>query len=80
MTVHVFIHSAAKRAETISLLDSGAAENFLNLEYAKWLHLPIKRMPHPRRLFNVDRTENKVGQLQFYTDLAIRTRSTYINI
>jgi len=42
MTVRVFIHSAAKRAETISLLDSGATENFLNLEYAKWLHLPIK--------------------------------------
>ncbi len=45
MTVCVFIHSIAKRAETISLLDSGATENFLNLEYAKWLHLPIKKMP-----------------------------------
>ncbi len=47
MTVHVFIHSAAKRAETVSLLDSGATENFLNLEYAKWLHLPIKKMTQP---------------------------------
>ena len=80
MTVRVFIHSAAKRAEMISLLDSGATENFLNLEYAKWLHLPIKRMPHPRKLFNVDGTENKAGQLQFYTDLAICTGSTYVNM
>ena len=80
MTVHVFIHSAAKRAETVSLLNSGATENFLNLEYAKWLHLPIKRMPHPRKLFNVDGTENKAGQLQYYTDLAIRTGSTYTNM
>ncbi len=47
MTVRVFIHSTVKRAETISLLDSGATENFLNLEYTKRLHLPIKRMPHP---------------------------------
>ncbi len=80
MTVHVFIHSAAKRAETVSLLDLGAMENFLNLEYAKWLHLPIKRMPHPQKLFNVDGTENKVGQLQYYTDLAIHMGSTYTNM
>ncbi len=80
MTVRVFIHSAAKRAETISLLDSGATENFLNLEYAKWLHLPIKQMPYPRKLFNVDGTENKAGQLRYYTDLAICTGSTYTNM
>ena len=47
MTVRVFIHSTAKRAETISLLDSGATKNFLNLEYAKWLRLPIKKMTQP---------------------------------
>ncbi len=76
MTVHVFIHSNSKRAETISLLDSGATENFLNLNYAKWLKLPIKRLPFLRKLFNVDGTENKAGQLRFYTDLAIRTGST----
>ena len=80
MTVRIFIHSTAKRAETISLLDSRATENFLNLEYAKWLHLPIKQMPHPQKLFNVDRTENKAGQLRYYTDLAIRTGSTYTNM
>ncbi len=80
MTVCVFIHSAAKRAETVSLLDSGATENFLNLEYAKWLHLPIKQMPHPQKLFNVDGTENKVGHLQYYMDLAICMGSTYTNM
>src|SRR6266446_4467447 len=80
MTVCVFIHSAARRAETVSLLDSGAMENFLNLEYAKWLHLPIKQMPHPRKLFNVDGTENKAGQLWYYMDLAIHTGSTYTNM
>jgi len=71
MTVHVFIHSNNKRAETISLLNSGATENFLNIDYMKWLNLPIKRLPFPRKLFNIDSMENKAGQLQFYTDLAI---------
>ncbi len=80
MTVHVFIHSNSKRAKTVSLLDSGATENFLNLNYTKLLNLPIKRLPFPRKLFNVDGTENKVGQLQFYMDLAIRTGMTTTNM
>jgi len=71
MTVQVFIHLKAKRAKTISLLNSGVTENFLNIDYAKWLHLPIKRMPYLQKLFNIDGTENKAGELQFYTDLAI---------
>ncbi len=80
MTVHVFIHSSAKRAETTSLLDSGATENFLNIEYAKWLRLPIKKMPYPCKLFNMDGTENKAGQLQYYTDLTIWTGSENTNM
>jgi hypothetical protein len=73
MTVRFFIHSIAKRAETIALVDSGATENFMNLTYAKWLRLPIKRLSEPRKLFNVDGTENKSGELQFYADLQVRT-------
>ncbi len=80
MTVCIFIHSAAKRAKTISLLDSRATENFLNLEYTKWLHLPIKKMLQPQKLFNVNGTENKAGQLQYYMDLAIHTGSTSTNM
>src|SRR6266403_3907436 len=80
MTVHVFIHLNAKRAKTTSLLDSGMTENFLNLNYAKWLCLPIRKMSHPQKLFDVDGMENKAGQLQYYTDLAIHTRSTFTNM
>ena len=80
MTVHIFIHLNSKRAEMTSLLDSGATENFLNLNYAKWLKLPIRRLPFLRKLFNIDGTENKAGQLQFYTDLAIQTGATTTNM
>jgi hypothetical protein len=57
-------------------VDSGATENFMNLTYAKWLRLPLKRMSQPRKLFNVDGTENKAGELLYYTDLDVRTGST----
>jgi hypothetical protein len=73
MTLHVYLHSKSKRAETIALLDSGATENFMSLEYAKYLHLPIKTLKKPRQLFNVDRTPNRAGDLKYYTDLTTRT-------
>jgi len=76
MTVRCYIHSIAKRAEILALIDSGATENFINLTYAKWLRLPIKRLETPRKLFNVDGTENKAGELQFYTDLQVQTGTT----
>jgi len=73
MTLCSYIHSHSKRAEATTLLDSGATENFMNLQYAKYLHLPIKNLPEERRLYNVDGTENKTGKLKHYSDLPVRT-------
>jgi hypothetical protein len=71
--LHIFMHSRSKRADTIALLNSGATENFMSLQYAKYLYLPIKVLKEPRKLFNVDRTPNKAGDLKYYTDLHTRT-------
>ena len=70
--LRVFMHSKLKRADTIALLDSGATENFMSLQYAKYLQLPIKVLSEPRRLFNVDGTQNKAEDLKYYTDLHTR--------
>jgi hypothetical protein len=75
MMLRVFMHSRSKRAETITLLDSGATENFMSLEYAKYLHLPIKMLPQLRKLFNMDGTRNRAGDLKYYIDLNMRTGS-----
>ena len=61
MTIQFYIHTIAKRAEAITLVDSGATENFMNLTYARWLKLPIHPLKKPRKIFNVDGTENKWG-------------------
>jgi hypothetical protein len=66
----------AKRAEIVALIDSGATKNFLNLSYAKWLRLPIKTLKTPQKLYNVDGTENKVRELQYYADLETRMGTT----
>ena len=79
MTVRFYMHSAKKHAEGVTLVDSGTTENFINLEYARWLGLLIKHLEMPRKLFNVDGTLNKAGELQFYTDVSIQTRTQRTN-
>ena len=73
MTIRFYVHSIAKRAESIVLLDSGVTENFMNLAYAKWLRLPIKQLPESRPVLNVDGMKNKSGRLKYYTDLNVQT-------
>src|SRR5487761_513297 len=80
MTIRFFIHSRSKRAKSLALIDSGATENFISLEYVKYLHLPIKRLAQPQKLFNVDKTLNKGGDLQYYTDLQVQTGTQRTNL
>jgi len=80
MMLHVFTHLRSKRAETIALLDSGATENFMSLPYAKYLHLPIKMLAEPQRLFNVDGTQNQAGDLKYYVDMSIRTETQKVTL
>ena len=61
-------------------MDSGATKNFINLNYAKWLKLPIKILPEEWKLFNINRTKNKVGKLKFYTDLQVQTGTQRTNL
>jgi hypothetical protein len=73
MTIQSFIHSKSKRAETVALLDLGAMENFMNLQYTKYLQLPIRHLKEPRKLYNVDGSPNQSGELQYFTDLQVQT-------
>jgi hypothetical protein len=73
MTICVYLNSLFKRAETSALLDSGATENFINPGYARELKLPIEELAEPRKVFNVDGTQNRHGQITHYTDLDVRT-------
>jgi hypothetical protein len=80
MTLRLFIHSALKRAKTSALLDSGAMENFMHLDYAKALGLPVKELEKERKLYNMDGTENKAGALKHYTDLSVQTGMQHYNL
>ena len=77
MNVHVYLHSCSKRAETQALLDSRATENFMTMDYAKHLHLPIKELKEPRMLYNVDGSINKAGIIRHCTDLKVQTGTNH---
>ena len=72
MTIRSFIHSKSKRAETVTLLYLGATENFMNLQYTKYLWLPIQRLKELRKLYNVDGSPNCSRELQYFTDLQVQ--------
>ena len=73
MSIRIFVHTLSKRAETSALLDTGATENFINEQYARRIRIPFKRLVKPRKIINVDGTENVAGTIRFYTDLEVQT-------
>jgi Reverse transcriptase (RNA-dependent DNA polymerase) len=80
MTVQFYAHSITRRAESIALCNTGATENFLSLEYAKWLQLLIKQLATPRNVWNINGTMNSTGQIKYYTDMDIQTRSRWVKM
>jgi hypothetical protein len=73
MSIKVYVNTSNKRAETSTLLNSGATENFITTHYANWLCLPIKQLPRARKVCNVDGTTNKQGDITHFTDLEVQT-------
>ena len=80
MSLQTFIHTSNKRVETPALLDSGATENFINANYTQYLHLPIKKLTTPRKVYNVDGTPNRKGDIVAYTDLEVWTSEKRTNM
>jgi hypothetical protein len=80
MTVCFFMHTKLKRAKALALVDSGATENFINLNYAQYLRLPIQQLAQPRKLYNVDGTSNQSSDLLYYMDLSVQMGDKWVNL
>ena len=72
MTLKVFVNTRSIRAETSALLDCGATENFVHIDYARKKRLPVKVLATPRKIINVDGTANAQGDIRYYTDLQVQ--------
>jgi hypothetical protein len=54
-----------------ALVDSGATENFLDFRMVTRWQLPTQRLQNPRQIFNVDRTENRLGRVDKFCRLNV---------
>lgn len=57
------------------LVDSGAMDNFINPCLIKCLGLGMQPLEHPRKIWNINGTNNQAGMLTHYTNLEVCTGS-----
>jgi hypothetical protein len=72
MTLKAFINTRGARAESTALLDCGATENFVHVDYTRQMKLPVKTLEQPRKIINVDGSPNTQGDITHYTDLSVQ--------
>ena len=65
-----FVTSQTK-TQKHALIDSGATENFIDIEVWEQLGIRKCRMDHPAIIYNVDGTENRKGRIQYYCWLKV---------
>jgi hypothetical protein len=71
ITTHFTFLSKRGKANECTLVDSGATKNFMDHSMIRCLGIGTRKLPVPRRIFNVDRTENSAGRLTKYCTLRI---------
>ena len=54
-------------------MDSGVTDNFIHPRTIRHLRLGTSLLDKPKRLFNVDDTQNKAGSVTRYVDLSVTT-------
>ena len=73
MKVPITIKTSYNTAKVPSLVDSGATDNFIHPRTVRQLRLGTSFLDKPKKLFNVDDTQNKAGSVTRYVDLSVTT-------
>jgi hypothetical protein len=73
MKIPVSFRTSQAMADKSILVDSGATDNFIDPRLIKRLGLGTQKLERPKKIWNIDGTNNKAGLIQDYVDLEIRT-------
>ncbi len=73
MKVMVHFRTARMMADKLTLADSGATDNFVDLEFIKKLGVTTLLLEKPQKVWNIDGTTNSAGTIKEYTDLEVQT-------
>jgi hypothetical protein len=74
MRVPVSLRTSYSMADKKALVDSGATNNFIHPRFAERMRLGTKKLKQPRKIWNIDGTQNKGGLLTEYIDLDVQTK------
>ena len=77
MQVPVSARTVYSKADIRALVDSGAKDNFINPTFIKCLGLGTGTLKRPRKIWNIDNTGNKSGQITHFVDLDVCTNGIH---
>ena len=72
LQIKLDFHTYQTKAEQTALVDSGATDNFIDYRTVARLRLGSQKLVAPRRVRNVDGTENEAGTIQRCVNLYIQ--------
>jgi hypothetical protein len=77
MRIPVSIRTSYFMADKQALVDSGATDNFMNTTFANKMGLGLRELLTPKKIYNIDNTTNKSGEITHYLDLDIFTEGIH---
>ena len=73
MKVPISMRTSYNKADLRCLVDSGATDNFIHPWFVRRMKLGTRELAQPKKLYNIDDTTNKAGNVTHYVDLVVET-------
>ena len=73
MKVPISVRTSYNKADLRCLVDSGATDNFIHPQFVRRMKLGTRELARPKKLYNIDDTTNKAGNVTHYVDLVVET-------
>ena len=80
MQIPVSVHTCYKTANIKALVDSGATDNFIHPMFTQRMGLGTRSLEQPRKIWNVDNSENKAGCITHYVTLNVQTKGKRVDM
>ncbi len=77
MRIPISIRTSLTMADIKGLVDSGATNCFMSPAMVRRMGLGKRPLDKPRKIWNIDNTENKDGLITHYVDLKVQTRGIH---
>ena len=73
MKVPISVRTSYNKADLQCLVDSGATNNFIHPRFVRRMKLGTRELARPKKLYNINDTTNKAGNVTHYVDLIVET-------